>query len=112
MDGADGALTPTRNMPSFTHPTQRRAGRECGSHAYGAVRMCACQGTEQTYRVALLQTLNTALQRALGPAINGCYITNRALDTRWCHYKTLALTQKGESSAKFGISERALVGAG
>jgi hypothetical protein len=33
--------------------------------------MCACQGTEQTYRVALLQTLNTALQRALSPAING-----------------------------------------
>jgi hypothetical protein len=34
------------------------------------------------------------------------YITKGALDTRWCHYQTLAPTQKGEKpgSSKFGVS--------
>jgi hypothetical protein len=41
------------------------------------------------------------------------YITKGAQDTRWCHYQTLASTQKGEEpapgdendrSSKFGIS--------
>jgi hypothetical protein len=31
----------------FHAPTQQREGRECVSHDYGAVRMCAYQGTEQ-----------------------------------------------------------------
>jgi hypothetical protein len=58
VDGADGALTPTRNEPSFTDLTQRREGRECVSHYHGAVRMCACHGLEQGHvHKTLLQTL-------------------------------------------------------
>ena len=59
VGGTEGVLTRTRNMPRFTpRRSGSRAVRECVSHDYGAVRMCACQGTEQgTYREALLQTL-------------------------------------------------------
>ena len=40
------ALTFTQQA-QFHAPTQRREGRGCVSHDYGAVRMCACQGTAQ-----------------------------------------------------------------
>jgi hypothetical protein len=31
--------------------------------------------------------------------VTGLYITKGALDTRWCHYQTLAPTQEGEKPA-------------
>jgi hypothetical protein len=34
------------------------------------------------------------------------YITKRALDTRWCHYQTLAPTQKGEKPAPEDENDR------
>ena len=74
--GSYGALTPIRNKPSFTHPAQRREGRECVPRDYGAVRTCACQGTAQG-DVQIGVTANPkcsvkayVIQRALGPAIN------------------------------------------
>jgi hypothetical protein len=46
--GWDRGCTDANSQHAQIHaPTQRRAVRECVSHDYGAVRMCACQGTEQ-----------------------------------------------------------------
>jgi hypothetical protein len=64
------AITPIRNKPSFTHPAQRREGRECVSRDYGAVRTCACQGTahgdvQRGVTANLNELFNTA-----SPAIN------------------------------------------
>jgi hypothetical protein len=44
----DGACTDANPQQAQIHaPTQQREGRGCVLHDYGAVRMCACQGTEQ-----------------------------------------------------------------
>jgi hypothetical protein len=60
------ALTPTRNKPSFTpRRSGERAGRGCVSHDYGAVRMCACQGTAQV-NVQREITANPKRYRATG----------------------------------------------
>jgi hypothetical protein len=56
--GADGALTPTHNKPSFT---PRRSGGWDESASYMTAELCACalaRGPSRgTYREALLQTL-------------------------------------------------------
>ena len=71
VDGADGALTPTCNMPSLT---PRRSGWRDKSASYMTtivVRQCACQETEQgDVQRGITATLDTALHRALSPAIN------------------------------------------
>jgi hypothetical protein len=37
------------------------------------------------------------------------YITKGTLDTRWCHYQTLAPTQKGEKPAPGDENERKIL---
>jgi hypothetical protein len=73
VDGADGALTRTRNKPSST----RRSGGRDESASHMTAELCACARAMEYRPVekgdeaeALLQTLNTALQRAPSPAIN------------------------------------------
>jgi hypothetical protein len=71
VDGADGALTPTCNRPSLTPRRSRWRDKSASYMTTIAVRQCACQETEQgDVQRGITATLDTALHRALSPAIN------------------------------------------